>query len=495
MAFSRIVRLGVSALGLFLAACVEEQDELPNANPPELYDIDGASEMIRTAAKAVVKIQHPAGSAGTGSFISPDGLLLTNNHVLGSEACAREGCEIAIAFQYQVGVFSLSPRKMFAVPQHVDVGLDMAVLQVFKDESQADRLPTPNFLTFETRSASELVGQHVIAIGHPLGRLKKWSEGAVIQADGDWFESSVFSLPGGSGSPILNDEGKLVGLLHRGSEGFDLLTRTGTQVTAIASAAAALEQALTEPLPASVVSVKDKLTRQSVLARTDAFLAASESTANVDGESILLVSLLADACDKGLASEDFSSLEELQSTFIPCFRALDFIECRSDAEEEAPAKQCPEEEERDAWRSRLEAVNAKQRDFNGSLELSAISYSMEALADSSTEGERIGRDNLLAALEETKPAFDFQLAYYLTAYGIESYGDESTRDFILSYSKAPFYERYAWEISVSALWLYTADLLDREQTLKIIKSLYKDDNVSLGARLRIEELLYNADEL
>lgn len=493
MAFSRIVSLSVGVLSLISAACAE-QDDLPNANPPQLHDIQGASEMIKTAAKAVVKIQHPSGSAGTGSFISEDGLLLTNNHVLGTEACAREGCEIQIAFQYQVGVFSLSPRKMFAVPQHVDVGLDMAVLQVFKDKTQSERLPTPYFLELETRSAGELVGQHVIAIGHPLGRLKKWSEGSVIHADGEWFESSVFSLPGGSGSPILNDDGKLVGLLHRGAEGFDLLTRTGTQVTAIASAAAAIQQALTEPLPASVISVKDDLTRQAVLTRTDAFLAAGESTATVAGETVSLVSLLADACDKGLASEDYSSLEELQSKFMPCFRALDFIECRSDAQDESSPKQCPEEE-RDAWRARLEAVNTKQHDFNGSLELSAISYSMEALANSSTEGERIGRENLLAALDETKPPFDFQLAYYLTAYGIESYENESTRDFILKYTEVPFYERYAWEISVSALWLYGADLIDRDQTLKIVKSLYKNENVSLGARLRIEEVLYTSDEL
>ena len=47
-----------------------------------------------------------------------------------------------------------------------------------------------------------LIGEHVTAVGHPLGRLKKWSAGFVIRADGDWFDTTIFSLPGGSGSPI-----------------------------------------------------------------------------------------------------------------------------------------------------------------------------------------------------------------------------------------------------------------------------------------------------
>jgi V8-like Glu-specific endopeptidase len=492
MAFMKTMRVGLSLLTLLVAACAEE-DHLPNADPPKLYDITRASEVMRQAAKAVVRIQHPAGSSGTGSFISEDGLLLTNNHVLGSEACAREGCQILLSFQHQAGNLELPPRRLFAVPQHVDSGLDMAVLQVFMDKTQQERLPTPYFLSFETRSASELVGQHVTAIGHPLGRLKKWSDGVVIHAEGDWFESSIFSLPGGSGSPILNDQGKLVGLLHRGSDGFDLITRTSAQVSALASAAQALEQALLDPLPASVISVDDALTRDAVLARTGAYLAAEVAAANVDGASVPLISLLGEACDEGLTPDDYDSLEALQSALQPCFTTLDFIECRSDADDDSAAKLCPEE--REPWRARLQAVTTKQRAFNGSLELSAISYSMEALADSTHDGERMARDNIVTLLDEAKPPFDFSLAYYLSAYGIESYDSQRTRDFIVGYAKVPFYERSAWEIALSALWLYSADLLERDQTLKIVKALYKSDKVSLGAKLRIEEVLYNSGEL
>jgi len=476
-----------------LAAC---EDELPNANPPELYDIESAADAIKEAAKAVVRIQLPSGSAGTGSFISADGLLLTNNHVLGGEACAREGCTVSLSFEHQLGTLSLPARTFFALPQHVDAGMDMAVLQIFVDKAQSQRLATPHFLTLEPHAADQLVGGHVTAVGHPLGRLKKWSSGFVIHADGDWFDTTIFSLPGGSGSPMLNDEGHIVGLLHRGAEGFDLLTPTSTQVSAIATATAGLTRALAAPLPSSVISLASELTEEAVLAHSDAFLAASTWTANVGGKSVALVSLLGAACDRGLARQDYTSLEELQGGLSPCFTALDFIECRSDVgeEREASPKGCPRGE-REAWLARLKAVSAKEKMFNGSLDLSAISFAMEALADTQDEADQRARANIIAALDEAKPAIDFEVAAYLAAYGIPSYGNQITRDLFLHYDKQPFYERYAWQISVSALWLYADDVLSREQALKIAKHLYRNENVSLGTNLRIEELLYNSGEL
>lgn len=476
-----------------LAGCAEE---LPNADPPELYDIPSAAAPISEAAMAVVRIQHPAGSSGTGSFISADGLLMTNNHVLGGEACAREGCVVSISFQHQIGTLSLPAREVFAVPQHVDVGLDMAVLQIYADKSQTDRLPTPHFLSFETRSSEELLGAHVTSVGHPLGRLKKWASGYVIHADGEWFETTLFSLPGGSGSPILNDEGRIVGLLHRGAEGFDLLTRTSTQVSAIASASAGLQAALNAPLPATVISLSAPLTSEAALAHSDMFLAASTWKANVDGQPTSLVKLMGAACDKGLAKTDYDSVEELQSEVAPCFSAVDFIECRTDVGELAQAspKECPTDE-RAQWLARLSAVSQKELALNGSLDLSAISYSTESLSDNQSSAEQTARTNILAALDAEKPAIDFSVASYLAAYGIVSYGSLTTRELFLNYKKVPFYERSGWEIAVSSLWLYSAGQLTREQALNNAKALYHDDKVSLGAKLRIEDLLYGANEL
>src|SRR6185312_7812655 len=96
---------------------------------PQFYDLTSASGPIKTASLAVVRI-HPAGEYGTGSFISPDGLLLTNNPVLGDTVCPLEGCSIELRFQFQRGQPYQQPVTVFAVPVAVDVGLDMAAVQI-----------------------------------------------------------------------------------------------------------------------------------------------------------------------------------------------------------------------------------------------------------------------------------------------------------------------------------------------------------------------------
>ncbi|HTU60268.1 MAG TPA: serine protease, partial [Polyangiales bacterium] len=393
------LRLLVPALSsCLLAACA---DDAPNANPPRLYDITDGNAMVREAARAVVRIQHPAGISGTGSFISSTGLMLTNNHVLGSESCAREGCAITLSFDHQRGEPALDPLDAFAVPIAGNVGLDMAVLQVYQDKGRRKELRTADFLRIEPRTSKELIGAHVTTIGHPLGRLKKWSAGVVIDDDGGWFESTVFSLPGSSGSPIVDDEGRIVGLLHRGTDGFDLLTRTSSLVSAIASSSAALEQAMGDPLPASVISVEDELSAAQVLAASDAFLASSTLEAQIVGGSPTpLLELFAQACDEGLAREDYTSLEALSAGLRPCLTAIDFIECRGDSEESDSliATTCPDDVM--AWKARLAQVMQRQLEFNGSLDLSPVSFSLEVLADSEEEGKAEAQQAINEALEQ-----------------------------------------------------------------------------------------------
>ncbi|MET0283468.1 MAG: serine protease [Polyangiales bacterium] len=481
------------AFALLMVACAEE---LPNAAPPELHDIEHASAMVKQAASAVVRIQHPAGGSATGSFISPDGLLLTNAHVLGGDTCAREGCAVALSFEYQRGTLALSPRGVWAVPQHVDVGLDMAAVQIFLDEAKTQRINTPFHLTLAPRTASELVGTHVTAIGHPLGRLKKWSSGYVVSADGTWFDASVFSLPGGSGSPLLDDAGQLVGLLHRGAEGFDLLTRTSAEVTAVASASADVQRALAAPLPTSVFSLADSLSADQALANSGAFLAAHTWKANVDGQPVSLAWLLGTDCDEALAYDDYESYEAFQGAISSCFAALEFIECRTDllSQNKENAKECPRGELA-VWSKRLQTAMDKQQRFNGSLDLTAISYSMEGLSDTVAAGEQAARTNLLATLDRFKPRLDFTIGSYLAAYAVESYDNQSVRELFLNYRTVPFYERYAFQIATAMFWLHGENQLTRAQALGAVKALYRDSKVSIGAKLRIEDLLHASDEL
>jgi hypothetical protein len=201
------------------------------------------------------------------------------------------------------------------------------------------------------------------------------------------------------------------------------------------------------------------------------------------------------ACDDGLARDDYESIEHLKSALSPCFAALGFIECRRDVLTQAASSPKPCPDDRAAWLLRLQAASSKQQAFNGTLDLSSISYATEGLADSQAAGEQTARTNLLATLDRVQPKLDFSIASYLVTYSVASYANQSLRDLFVNYAKVPFYQRSAWEIVSSALWLYSDAQLTRAQTLKLIEALYHDDDVSLGDKLRIEEVLYDAGQL
>jgi hypothetical protein len=56
----------------------------------------------------------------------------------------------------------------------------------------------------QLKDSSELLGMHVTAVGHSEGCSKKWTDGSVVDAMGEWFIFTVCTLPGDCGSPVLD---------------------------------------------------------------------------------------------------------------------------------------------------------------------------------------------------------------------------------------------------------------------------------------------------
>ncbi|MDB4991024.1 MAG: hypothetical protein JWN04_6202 [Myxococcaceae bacterium] len=475
-----------------LAACSSDAD--PGADFPELNDLTSAPAVIRRAAQAVVRV-GTATESGTGAFISPTGRMMTNNHVLGATVCPREGCWISLALQHQRGEPVQAPETVFAVPEHVDVGLDMAVVQIYDQPpvSGGTKLATPSFLTFESVDAPSLVGQHVTIVGHPQARLKKWSDGVVIDATGAWFTCTNYILPGDSGSPVLNDAGNIVGLIHRGTANVSELTSVGVNLTALGTASASLVQALEAPLPAVLLSTAASYSADYVLANNAAFLNARTHTAVVDGVATEILSLLADACDEGLARQDYASPEELSAGLGPCSDSQSWIECRSEEIAGALGAVCPSDDAaRAAWAARYQAMNRRSVELNGQLSLGPITFGTEALQANDAAGQSVARANLIQALDETKPLHDFNLARYLAAFRVDLV---DTARLIDEYTKVPHYELYASQIANSALWLNFESALSSANTRRILRELESDRNVSTGVKLYIEDVRYNSGDL
>jgi hypothetical protein len=454
------------------------------ARIPFFDDVTSAPSEIQSAAAAVVLVQIP-GAAATGSFISPDGLLLTNNHVLGVGVCPVEGCSVQLSWAFQRGTPPPKPTNVFVVPKAVDIGLDMAVVQVSPTPG-GPPLATPNYLTIDARDPSALLGTHVNVVGHPQASVKKWTTGDVVYSDGSWIWTSAFDLPGSSGSPILDDHGHLVGIVHRGPEGVDLATKQDVNAYSVGTASAALVAAFGNPLPASMVSTAAPVTAAQVAQRQLVYLAAHASTAHVDGSAQPVLDILGSACDAGLARMDYASPEDLSAGLQPCFDAENWIECRTDAM--MPFAVCPANA--DAWNARYRGVFEYWRTFNGQLDLDEMSFAEAALSSDMAGGRAAGGSLLMQALAEAHPPLDFHVALHLAAFHIATYDGTSVVDFVRNYASVPDYPLNGQFLVSAILWLGDLGSMDTSEAGSLLKALHSDPEIDVGTKLFIEVAEY-----
>jgi V8-like Glu-specific endopeptidase len=455
---------------------------------PSFDDVTAAPAAIQTAARAVVRI-GTSGEEATGSFISPTGLMLTNNHVLGVEICPREGCFAQITQMHQRGSEPMQPVTVYVVPIAVDVGLDMAVVQLYVGSSASSgQLQTPYYLTIDSHDPASLVGQHVNIVGHPEGDLKKWSPGEVVDTDGSWIETTAYILPGNSGSPVLDDEGHLVALMHRGPSSQDLFSADGADEYSLGTASSALIAAMGAPLPATMRSVAEPVTDEDVVTYQDVYRNAQVSTAMVGGVAKPVLDSLGAACDAALAQNDYVSPEDLMEGLAPCTAAEQWIECRSDASSSFGV--CPADA--DAWRQRYKSVNDRSVALNGQLLLDEVTFAPAALEASTAAGQSVASANLTAALAADAPPLDFGLATYLAAFAVDSYAGTRVIDYVRGYANVPGYALSASDIVNAALWLADAGTLSRSQLVSLLQALAADPSVDVGSKLYIEEIQYNS---
>lgn len=141
---------------------------------------------------AVVAI-NSGNQKGSGSIISPDGLVLTNAHVIGNAAT--------------VAVTLFDGRRFPAkVLGFGNKGLDLAVLQI----QGVQDLPTVTFAAAD----SVKVGQRAFAIGNPFGLAGTFTVGIISRIDRNQglIQTDAAINPGNSGGPLLNSDGQVIGV-------------------------------------------------------------------------------------------------------------------------------------------------------------------------------------------------------------------------------------------------------------------------------------------
>jgi serine protease Do len=160
---------------------------------------DGIPEEFRRFFEGgILEEIPPQAGFGSGFLVDPNGLILTNLHVV-------DGAD-------QVEVTLKDGRKFTSRDIKGDRKTDLALVRI-----DARNLP---FLTLGDSDAME-IGDRVLAVGAPFGLTGSVTHG-IISAKGrnnlnmnfyeDYLQTDAAINPGNSGGPLVNLEGKVVGI-------------------------------------------------------------------------------------------------------------------------------------------------------------------------------------------------------------------------------------------------------------------------------------------
>ncbi|MGH3716555.1 MAG: S1C family serine protease [Micromonosporaceae bacterium] len=205
-----LIALGGGVVGGLVVSRGSDQDSGGNAADGSVARTEAELSLADMAAKlqpSVVSIEVVAGDAqgtGSGVVVSADGLVLTNNHVVG------DADEIEVRFH--------DGERESAELVEADPELDLAVVRI----KGAKDLPTARI----GQSRRLRVGDTVVAIGSPLGLEGSVTAGIVSglnrtipardSADGGSIRGVIQTdaaiNPGNSGGPLLNSKGDVVGI-------------------------------------------------------------------------------------------------------------------------------------------------------------------------------------------------------------------------------------------------------------------------------------------
>jgi S1-C subfamily serine protease len=197
---------------------MEQKDFIPefiSADDQQLLDAYSSTitKVAKSAAQAVAHIKvikktknprtgNPAELPGSGSgfIISTDGFMVTNNHVIENA--------VSIKASFADG------QELNAMLTGTDPSTDIAILKVYKEDLKP--------LQFADSDQLE-PGQIAIAIGNPMG-LQHTVTAGVVSATGrslranngrlidDIIQTDAALNPGNSGGPLVNSNGRVIGV-------------------------------------------------------------------------------------------------------------------------------------------------------------------------------------------------------------------------------------------------------------------------------------------
>ena len=189
---ARAVRTTVSLAAVAILAA-------PLALPAQGHLPDEATiiRVAKQATPAVVSVTDPGVGLGSGVIVRADGIIITNAHVVGT--ASRDEVGLADGRQIAGQVLGRDPTVDIAVVRVQLTGLPTAPL------GNSDKLE---------------VGQTAIAIGNPIGLDRTVTTGIISAINrsprgfelGGLIQTDAAINPGNSGGPLLDSQGRVIGI-------------------------------------------------------------------------------------------------------------------------------------------------------------------------------------------------------------------------------------------------------------------------------------------
>lgn len=184
-----------------------EQPSVQRTTSAEAGSVEEVASSVLPSVVSIQAMTRNSASEGSGSIISSDGYVMTNNHVVSG---AGQGGALQVTFS------DGSTREADFIAG--DAATDIAVIRI----RDVRDLPVISFGDSDTIA----VGQEVMAVGSPLGLSSTVTTGIVsalnrpVRASGEGGESSLIDAiqtdaainPGNSGGPLVDMSGNLVGM-------------------------------------------------------------------------------------------------------------------------------------------------------------------------------------------------------------------------------------------------------------------------------------------
>jgi serine protease Do len=163
-------------------------------------------DLVNQLGEAVVQVRTPGG-LGSGFIINEDGFLMSNFHVIEGET--QITVDVYLQRDGQLTPKTYKQVRIIAINKFED----LALLKIEDKDA-------PKFKSVALGSSDALaVGEHVFAIGSPMGLERTVTEGILStktrEFQGELYLQTTAQInPGNSGGPLFNMSGEVVGITN-----------------------------------------------------------------------------------------------------------------------------------------------------------------------------------------------------------------------------------------------------------------------------------------